>query len=319
MKIVVIGPGALGSLIAVLLAALPEHDVRLLDHDARRAARSDGTLLLERGEERICRAVPVTSDPGSISPADLVFVCVKSRDVAAVLSVAAKLCGSRSSCLFFQNGIGHLDVLAQAPMPVPAALGVTALGATLVRAGHIRFGGHGMTHIGFTSPVDQESEMRLERCAKTMRAAGIETVRVPTIIDDVWKKLLVNVGINALTVLHDCANGQLLALAQARETMIAAVREGELVARALGIGLDGDPVERTVAVCRATSDNISSMLQDIRRGRPTEIDAINGALVAQARKLGIDTPVNNELVRRVREVEKRRVTVKTRQAGRAAG
>ncbi|MFH1217697.1 MAG: 2-dehydropantoate 2-reductase [Pseudomonadota bacterium] len=303
MKIVIIGPGALGSLFAALLAAGPGNDVWLLDHDAERAAQIDGKLLLTHGQQEFCRLVSATADAAGIGPADLILHCVKSRDVAAGIEAASPLFSPRSIFISFQNGISHLDILAGMKLPMEPALGVTALGATLFAPGRVCHGGEGMTRIGFVGPVGRENQQRLEEVAALFRRAGMATERVENIVDVIWAKLLVNLGINALTVLYDCPNGALLAIGEARKTLIAAVREGEEVARALGIRVGDDPVNRTLAVCRATADNISSMLQDVRKGKPTEIDAINGALLAKAEALGIDVPVNRELVGKVRELE----------------
>jgi 2-dehydropantoate 2-reductase len=106
-----------------------------------------------------------------------------------------------------------------------------------------------------------------------------------------------------LTALHDCPNGQLYDLPTLRKQLEQAVREAATVARAKGIDVGGDPVADVLAVCLATKDNISSMLQDIRHRRPTEIDAINGALVADAHDLGLAVPVNEELIRAVKRKE----------------
>ena len=119
----------------------------------------------------------------------------------------------------------------------------------------------------------------------------------------IWEKLLINVGINALTAIHDCANGDLLNDASRRDTLQAAVREAASVAKARGIRLDSDPVEKTIAVCKATGANFSSMLQDVRRRKPTEIDAINGAIVGFARQLGINVPVNSALTEQIKKIE----------------
>jgi 2-dehydropantoate 2-reductase len=86
--------------------------------------------------------------------------------------------------------------------------------------------------------------------------------------------------------------------------LAAAVREGEVIATALGINLPEDPLAMTLDVCRKTALNLSSMLQDINSKRSTEIDSINGAIVAAGRKLAIPVPVNQELVRRVKEIER---------------
>jgi len=143
----------------------------------------------------------------------------------------------------------------------------------------------------------------LERAVAVLNGAGLASRITSAPLKHVWAKLFVNVGINGLTALLRCPNGQLLDSAETRERMTLAVREAEAVARASGISIDEDPLVATFRVCKATRNNISSMHQDIRNRRRTEIDAINGAVVAAGRKLGIPTPVNAELVRQVKELE----------------
>ena len=106
-----------------------------------------------------------------------------------------------------------------------------------------------------------------------------------------------------ITVIFNCPNGELLNNPEAKKMLAAAVLEGQSVAKALGINVTEDPVSQTRAVCAATAGNISSMLQDVRRGRQTEIGAINGALLAKAEELGMNLPVNRDLVERIKEIE----------------
>ncbi|MCB2182536.1 MAG: 2-dehydropantoate 2-reductase [Desulfobulbaceae bacterium] len=307
MKIVIIGPGALGSLFAALLAAEGKNDVWLLDHNAARAHHTDGKLLLTLGKQEFCRFVSVTADVEKIGPTDIVLNCVKSQDVASALQRAHILFTPQTVLVSFQNGISHFDILASLDTPAITAIGVTAMGATLKEPGHVVHGGHGLTRIGLSRQLSlenhPEADILLSQLVDIFNNAGLETKKVSHIIDFVWAKLLVNVGINALTAIFDCENGRLLDIPQAREKMIEAVQEGERVARALGIKISEDPVAQTIAVCRATANNISSMLQDVLRQRPTEIEAINGALLQKATQLGMDAPVNRELVLKIREIE----------------
>jgi 2-dehydropantoate 2-reductase len=114
----------------------------------------------------------------------------------------------------------------------------------------------------------------------------------------------VNVGINPLTALNGLRNGELLDHPDIMEIMRGAVEEALRVAEALGVDLgEGDHVERVFGVARATASNRSSMLQDIERGRRTEIDALNGAIVDSARRLGLDVPVNETLTAAVKGLE----------------
>lgn len=299
MKIAVIGPGALGSLFAAGISRTADHDLWLLDHDARRAARLDNKLLLnENGRELVC-PVRITADAQNIGPVDLVLLCVKSADVADALARARPLLDANTLIIPFQNGIRHLDALHDLPFYV--AIGVTAQGATLLAPGHVRHGGSGLTRINFLEPQSDSALEKLNNAAHLLNSCGFKTEISPNILSHVWAKLLVNVGINALTAILNCPNGDLLK-EPARTRMVEAVREGEAVARALGIELPADPVAMTQQVCRDTAANISSMLQDVRRGKTTEIEAINGALAAEAGKLNVPVPVNEELVRQVKRL-----------------
>jgi 2-dehydropantoate 2-reductase len=125
-----------------------------------------------------------------------------------------------------------------------------------------------------------------------------------SILTKLWGKLFVNVGINALTATLNCKNGELLYLPGARERMHTAIQEAIQVARAKGIDILGDPIEAAESVCHKTAGNVSSMLQDIRKKRRTEIGAINGAVVAFGKEHGIETPENKLLMNQVRALEK---------------
>ncbi|MCD6389850.1 MAG: 2-dehydropantoate 2-reductase [Desulfobulbaceae bacterium] len=299
MKIAVIGPGALGSLFAAGISRAADHDLWLLDHNAQRAARLDNKLLLnENGRELVC-PMRITADARDIGPVDLVLLCVKSADVADALALAQPLLEANTLLIPFQNGIRHLDVLHDLPFHV--AIGVTAQGATLLAPGHVRHGGSGLTRINFLKPQSDRALKKLNTAVHLLNSCSFKTEISPNILSHVWAKLLVNVGINALTAILNCPNGDLLK-EPARTRMVAAVREGAAVAKAMGIELPTDPVAMTQQVCRDTAANISSMLQDVRRGKKTEIEAINGALTAEAGKLNVPVPVNEELVRQVKEL-----------------
>lgn len=317
MKIVIVGPGALGCLLAASLLRselsgktshlTPPPSIILLDSSAERAALlTRQGLTLEEGDKAFSTAVHATSDPGTIGKADLFLLCVKSGDVPEAISRIAPILTSESLVITFQNGIGHLPHVLPWPLPGRVALGVTSQGATMIGPGRVRHAGHGPTLIGFPDPVDRDNtkhQAKLHEIADFFTVAGLATEVVGDILDRVWGKLFINTGINALTAIHNCANGQLLSIPTAQEMMAGAVQEAVAVARAKGITILGDPVARTREVCRATATNISSMLQDVRRKKNTEIRAINGAVVAEAHTLGIAAPVNELLVRKVREIE----------------
>ena len=142
--------------------------------------------------------------------------------------------------------------------------------------------------------------------------AGFDTRSADEVETLIWGKLIVNVGINALTAITRVKNGQLPAIPGAKTVMEMAVQEAVSIAHVKGINLPyPDPFERVLEVCRATAENKASMLQDVLGQRITEIRAINGAIVREGKKLGIPTPVNltlTSLVEAIQETYSQRIT-----------
>ena len=303
MRFVIVGPGALGCLLGAKLAeaaARTEDTLWVLDHDPKRAEqiRRKG-LLYEEFDRQKRYPVNACADPLIIERADIIFLCVKSYALETTLEFCRPLLQPGTLLIFMQNGVGHVDFRDRVG-EAAAAFGCTSEGATLLGTGHVRHAGDGET---FLDRSDDISQALLLKTVAILQAARLSASVSENILTRLWAKLFVNVGINALTAIHDCMNGELLTIAGVQEEMRAAVREAELVALAKGISLENDPCQATVAVCRATARNISSMRQDVLKKRPTEIDAINGAVVREALRFGIATPVNDALVRRIKEIE----------------
>ncbi|MEN8143086.1 MAG: 2-dehydropantoate 2-reductase [Thermodesulfobacteriota bacterium] len=303
MKIAVVGPGALGCLMAAYLSN--RNETWLLDHNRDRAALLDRQgVILEREKLVVKRPVRATSDPKIIGTADLILLCIKSYSIENAILSAKPLAGTDSLIIPLQNGIGHLSLLPRLLRDTYWGLGVTSHGATLAAPGHVLHRGKGLTRIGFLGEDGPAKKKELIcRAASALTEADIETEIVPDIRNHIWAKLMVNIGINALTAIYDCPNGALLESAEISALLEKAVQEGIVVARQKGITFAQAPLAITRKVCQDTAANISSMLQDVRAGRKTEIDAINGALVNAAEKMGIGVPINKELVRKVKEIE----------------
>ena len=311
MEVVVVGPGALGCLLAARLGRF--NRVRLFDRDPARASFLECQgVVLEEDDNVSVVPVGATADPNAVGVADLVLLCVKSPKVTEAVNLSRPFLTRAGLILALQNGISHLESLPGLLAGRCWGLGVTAQGATLVAPGRVRHRGRGLTRIGW--PPDESgsgSEFKrgchpdLLEVAGSLTEAGIETRVADDILPHLWAKLLVNAGINALTAIHDCPNGDLLKSPEVLARLDAVVREGEAVAKKKGIRLERDPVEMTIEICRATRANFSSMLQDVRAHRLTEIDAINGALVRQGHSLGVPVAGNEELVRQVRDLERK--------------
>ncbi len=292
MKVAVVGAGAMGSLFGGLLAEAGA-EVWLIDIWAAHvdAVNKQGLEIEREGRTRTVR-LQATMDPKSISNCDLVIVFVKSTHTGDAALTAKRIAGPQGLVLTLQNGMGNADRIAQDVDPLNVIAGTTSYGATMLGPGKIRHAGVGLTTIGMWH--NGEGAMA-EKVAAFFSKAGIETEVAPDVRSIVWGKLLINVGINAITALTGIKNGELLDLEATIALSRAAVEEAVRVAEAQNIGVRKDVVDHVLEVARATGKNRSSMGQDVDNRRLTEIKAINGVVVKEAKRLGIPAPVNHTL------------------------
>lgn len=307
MHIVLVGPGALGSLLACQLGAHAEkgvHRVTVLDHNHTRADQlhHHGITCITK-EEQFHVQLPTSSDVASVSTPDIVILCVKSYDVVTTLQYCAPLLLKDTLLIFMQNGIAHLQNIAEHTGEATAVYGTTTEGATLIGPGQVRHAGRGVTQFGFVESVPKDVIEKLNTLVTFFTEAGFTARISQDIRARLWTKLLINIGINGLTAIHNCPNGALLTRPGVRQRMVQLIEEAKRVAGAAQIDVPENIVELTCEVCRKTSENISSMLQDVRSGRRTEIDAINGALVHLAAQYGIAAPENTKLVAQVQAIQ----------------
>jgi 2-dehydropantoate 2-reductase len=301
MKTVMMGTGAMGSLFGGLLTRSGE-EVWLVGNrkDQIDTLRSAGLTFEEEGELQII-PVNATLDVTSVGKADLVIFFVKTYDTDVAVSDALVLEKEDTIFLTLQNGLGNEEVICQKIDRKKVMLGVTGHGATLIRPGHIRHAGWGKTFIG---ELDHRITDRALRMTQMLCNARIETEVSSNIHDHVWGKLLVNVGINALTALTGFKNGQLLDYPESARLMEKLVFEAAEVARGKGVHLEEDPIEKVRKAIEATKENRSSMGQDFDHRQKTEIDAINGAVAREAQPLGIPVPFNQAVADLVKAIEK---------------
>jgi len=302
MKIAIIGAGALGSLFGGLLAK-SGNDVWLFDPIAKEhiaKINAEGLVIEEEGrEERI--VVKGTTRIEEIGKAKLVALFVKAPYTEEAIKGALPTISPATWVLSLQNGLGIIDILERYIKREQILRGVTAQGSTLLSPGRIRHAGHGPTWLGRVS--EKGNGEGLQEVIETFNRAGIETYMEKDVKKLVWKKLLINVGINALTAIFNIRNGALVADKDLNEIMRGAVYEAVEVAQ--GCGLDFSPTEviqEVEEVCHLTAENVSSMLQDVRKGNMTEIDYINGAIVREGERNDIKTPLNRLLVRLIKEL-----------------
>ncbi len=301
MKIVIVGPGAMGCLFAAFLSKSKE-EVCIFDKDSQRAARISQRGISVEGVSGEWQAqVKAYADPKEIGQADLVVICVKSYSTKEAVMSARPLIGENTGVLTLQNGIGNTEIIGEAVGFEKVIGGVTNQGATLIDTGRIRHAGKGETVIG---RIDGKMPVEMRSIREIFNKVGLETRISRDIKGLLWSKLIINVGINALTAVTRLNNGRLIGFEGTRKILRDAVTEAVKISKRKRIKLIyDDPLAKVEAVCEATAANVSSMLQDVLRKKRTEIDFINGVVVRQGQELGISVPVNSLLVDLVKTIE----------------
>lgn len=262
------------------------------------ALRQHGVRLVEAagsapGSQAVVHAYPVQAyepaeAPLAVIKASYALVLVKSWQTARAARQLAPYLDDHGLALTLQNGLGNREILAETLGARRVALGVATLGARLLGPGMVQSAGQGVISLGAHPGLGPLTNM--------LQSAGfvIETATDAAAL--LWGKLVINAAINPLTALLGVANGELLNRQPARKLLQSAAREAAAVAVAQGIRLPyPDPVVAAESIARRTAENYSSMLQDVQRGGPTEIDAICGAIVSAGEQTGVPTPINRTL------------------------
>jgi 2-dehydropantoate 2-reductase len=285
-NILIVGTGALATLFAARLAQAGSQVMMLGTWKAALdALHADGARLVDTEGREHQFPVQATNNPQDIRGAKSALLLVKSWQTARAAEQLREYLAEDGLVVTLQNGLGNRETLAQRLGAKRVALGSATTGATLLGPGLVRAGGEGV--------ISLEQAPALDPIAEILRSAHFQVEVVENAESLVWGKLVINAAINPLTALLRVPNGKLLELPPAREVMAALARETARVASAEKIDLPfPDPVAAAEQVAKKTAANHSSMLQDVLRGAPTEIDAICGAVVRVARRHHIDTPVN---------------------------
>lgn len=292
MKIAIVGTGAMGSLFACKLSShVPTYMVGTWKDQLDFLRQGPLRLIHPDGSESQYK-ITATQDLEEVPSVDLALVVVKCWQTERAAQYASLLLKRGGVAVTLQNGLGNLEILARVNGTSRVALGVTSEGATMLAPGLVRHAGHGVTHLAQTPTTFK----KLLQFADLLNLAGMKYELVDNPDSLVWGKLAVNAGINPLTALLEVPNGYLVQDPQTQSVMMQAAEEAEAVASAQDIALPYvNAAQLTVEVAKATAENISSMLQDIRRGMPTEIDAISGAIMTIGHGLDVETPINTVL------------------------
>jgi len=300
MKIVIVGPGALGCLLAGLLSKNAE--VFLLDKNPKRAERlnKNGGISCQ-GISKWQSKVPVMLDPGEIKDADLVIICVKAYHTKEAIVGVKSMIGENTTVLTLQNGLGNEEVISEVVGRKNVLVGVTNHSVKLLDEGKIEHVADGPTMIG---NIDGEIPAITRQIREIFNKSGIETKVSREIKGVIWSRLMINVGVDALSAITRLSNSQLIEIDSAAEILRAAVTEGVKVAKKRRVKfIYDDPLSKVEAVCEAATSQPSVILQDILNKKKTEVDFINGVIVRQGVSAGIPTPVNFTLLNLVKSIE----------------
>lgn len=297
-KLGIIGAGAMGCLLAHYLSRSTQ--VWLLDPwQAQVAAITSQGLACDRDGVETHSTPQATSDPQKIGACDAVLVLVKAHQTPWAAEQARILAGPQTVTFTLQNGVGNRETLAELLGEAQIGQAVTSLGATLLEPGRIRHAGMGPTVV-----AAQPDRKAAQALIDLFSQSGLPATLSDDLATLVWGKLIINVGINALTALLRVPNGVLAEQPAATALVARVVAEAVAVAQAGGIQLPYEhPLEHVLAVARATAANRSSTLQDVLRGSPTEIATINGAISREGARLGIPTPANDLITQLVQALD----------------
>ena len=291
MRIAIVGAGAMGSVYAGLLGDAG-NDVWAIDPWAEHVAaiREHGLRVEGASGNRVVR-VGATPDPGEVGEVDLVVIATKAMHVRAAAENARPLLGPETVVLTMQNGLGSPEVAAEVLGEERIVVGIAGgFGASVVEPGHVHH--HGMELVRLGEPHGPASP-RVEQIAEAWRAAGFSVQAEDDVERLVWEKLICNVCFSGTCTVLERTIGEVLDDPHAWSIASACAREAYEVAFAsnIAVGFD-DPEGHAAAFGERIRDARPSMLLDRLAGRPSEIDAINGAIPPRAAALGLAAPVN---------------------------
>jgi 2-dehydropantoate 2-reductase len=294
MKIAVVGAGAMGGSFGGLLSD-SGHDVSLIDiwEEHVAAIERDGLLVDEAlGEHRV--HLPAATEPADGQTADLVIVFTDANNTADGAKTAARLLGNDGYAVTFQNGIGNVEAL-QAELGADRVVGGSSMCSAATRGpGHVS-----LTHLRTTSvgPIGNGPDAPVDAIVEALNGAGLTAQRVDDAMPIIWEKFIVNCGVNALAATTGLRTGEMVRrVPEMIDFQANVLDEVMAVVDAKGIALPNPDIAKSMPRKSRNSFNQPSMLQHVLAGRKTEIDSINGALVREAKELGVPVPYNESLV-----------------------
>jgi 2-dehydropantoate 2-reductase len=305
MQIVVVGAGALGGFVGAMLTESGE-DVTLLEIDTSRAylLNREGLLITEEGKDQRRVSVKVNTSVMDMQSVDLVFISVKSYQTETAVRGVMDCIGPATQVLSMQNGIGNTDVMAGILGPERVLIGITYHSIQHTGPNHMRY------RVGIKPiqicPYQGRPTPEVQKIVEVFKLAGLDTEVVENIDHEVCQKLLHDAVVKPVSAITGMNCDQLLEDEDLQQLMRGLCDEIVAVMRARGVPIidEEDPYRSVISSQKALGRNHPSMWQDLARGVRTEIDAINGAIVKEAKRLGLSAPMNEAIVRLIHSREK---------------
>jgi len=300
VRVCVVGCGAVGSLFAAALAQLDDVEVWAYDLDEAHVQAINEHGLRITGAGELVGQVRATIDTQEVPACDFGVVAVKSMYTDAAMAATAHAF-ERGAVCSVQNGAGNEELIAKHVREV--IRGTTFPAGHIVEPGHVGWDTKGDTHIGPFEPSPASMD-KVEALADACTRGGMPTHALADARGAQWRKLIFNAASNAIGALAGLTHGR-IAEPPTRDLAWAVMAEGRAVSDAQGIVLDQSPEDLFDFAARkeVAYDHKPSMLQDVEAGRATEIDFVNGAIVAFGARHGVDAPVNRALTALVKGID----------------
>jgi 2-dehydropantoate 2-reductase len=300
-QVLVVGAGAVGGFFGAHLAR-HNPNVSFLLRPRTLAAVKEHGLVVRSAQQTLTVYPPAASDPRDLAQPDLVILAVKTYDLNSALDQIEPVLTDKTIILTLQNGVDAEDRILMRLRRDCVVAGVAYLYAKLVAPGVIEHYKRGIVAIGELSGSRSE---RVSLIAKLFEQSGIVCHVSDNIRRTKWEKMCWNCAFNPITVLINDRVAKAIEHPEMRGVIRQIVGEVAAVAEAVGIQLHPDIAEKTLQMTEAIRDIHTSMYDDWKAGRLTEIDSLNGYIVRKGRELHIPTPVNEALTAMVKALTER--------------
>ena len=302
MRIAVFGSGGVGGYFGGRLALAGEDVTFIARGEHLRALRITGLKVDSVGGDFLIHPVKTTSEPVEVTPVDLVILGVKAWQVPEAARAIRSMVGPATTVLPLQNGVDAASQLAAELGHQPVIGGLCKIVSFVVEPGHIR-------HAGFEpfvtfGELDNRRTERLERIHEVFSNAGVNAGIATDIQVSLWTKFLFIAAFSGIGALRRNPAGALRSNPETRRLILQAMEEIYALAHARGIALPENSIEKAIAsVDSLPDDATSSMQRDIAAGKPSELEAQNGAVVRMARESGLETPMNKFIYETLKPLE----------------